>query len=82
MKKTWTAADVELGKLTMTLRGTVLHVERRYVFVDADQNKLTQIAGGRVVEEVELANIPKNILDALHKIDEWTYQKALEKEGM
>ena len=82
--KTWTATDLELGKLTIirTRTGQDLHLERRYRFLDAEDAVLTQIAGGRVSETVAIVDLPADILDALQKIDAWTKQKALEQEGM
>ena len=82
MSKTWTATDLKLGKLTIRQEGSVLHIERRYVFVDGGGIALAQIAGGRIVEEIEIANIPKDILQALQKIDSWTKAKALKQEEM
>ena len=82
MSKTWTATDIQLGKLTIRQEGSVLHIERRYIFMNGDGNELAQIAGGRVVEEIEMADIPKGILSALHQIDQWTKAKALAQEEM
>lgn len=82
MDKTWTATDIRLGKLTIRREGTTLCLQRRYVFVDANGDVLRQIAGGNVVEEVELEDVPLSILTALQVINNWTRQKALEKEGM
>lgn len=80
--KTWTATDLELGKLVIYRAGTNLHVERRYQFVDAGGAILDQIAGGRVVEEIAISAVPANILSALEEIDTWTKTKALQQEGM
>lgn len=80
--KTWTATDVELGKLTIHRFGNELKVERRYEFLDAQGGVLEQIAGGRVLETMPIADLPQNVLSALQTIDDWTKQKALEQEGM
>jgi len=80
--KTWTAVDLELGKLTIHRFGNNLQVESRYKFLDAQGEILAQIAGGRVTETVMIADVPANILSALQEIDAWRKTKALEKEGM
>ena len=77
-----TADDIEQGKLTIIRRGSNLHIERRYVFVDGQGDAINNLAGGRVVEEIPLANIPANIISALQDIDNWTYGKGLVQEGM
>lgn len=85
--KTWTAVDLKLGKLTIhraidEFGQPAIQLERRYQFVDNAGRVLEQIAGGRVVETIAIADIPADILAALQKIDAWTKQKALEQEGM
>lgn len=80
--KTWTAADLHLGKLTIHPQGTAIHLERRYRFVDEHGDVLNQIAGGRVVEQLEFVTLPENIRTALLDIDAWTKAQALEQEGM
>lgn len=80
--RTWTAMDIQQKRLTLSREGDVLRIERRYCFVDATGEQLTDIAIGRFVEEVAFADVPQGILTALQSIDTWTYQKALEKEGM
>ena len=82
MAKTWTATDLELGKLSIVQVGTVLYLERRYVFTDAAGEILAQIVGGSVLEEMEISSIPSAVLSALVTIDTWTKSKALEQEGM
>lgn len=86
--KTWTADDIEQGKLTIhriTHPDTdqpALQIERRYIFLDDQDEKLQGVAGGRVLEIVEIGNLPQGIIDALQAIDNWTYQQALSQEGM
>ena len=80
--KTWTAADVELGKLTIYRNGSTLGVERRYKFVDSGDEVLTDIAGGRLRVDVEWSSIPSGIQNALLTIDTWTYNQILTQEGM
>jgi len=80
--KTWTATDLELGKLTITRQGSMIQIARRYQFLDAEGAVLDQITGGRVVAEMEIAEIPLAILSSLQTIDNWTKQRALEQEGM
>lgn len=82
MNKTWTAADVILGKLTIIRAGQDLTLERRYKFLNDEGEVLEQIAGGRVRETVSVAELPADILSALQGIDAWTKTKALEQEGM
>lgn len=82
MDKTWTAADVVLGKLTIIRAGQDLTLERRYKFLDGENEVLEQIAGRRVQKTIPIVDIPANILSALQEIDDWTKQKALEQEGM
>lgn len=80
--KSWTATDLEQGKLTIIRTGADLHLERRYDFLDSGDVIIPEIAGGRVVEDMAIASLPASIIDALQTIDNWTYQKALVQEGM
>ena len=81
-QKIVTLADVTQGKLTITRAGTLLVVERRYEFIDGLGAPVPNVAGGRIVEEIEISTIPPDIISALTTIDDWTYNKALVKEGM
>jgi hypothetical protein len=84
------ATDVAQKRLTLSrvLKDTgsglvpAIRVERRYNFIDADDKPLADIAVGRFVVEISISSIPGSILDALQAIDDWTYQKILDKEGM
>ena len=80
--KTWTATDLQLGKLAILKTGDNLHIERRYQFLDSNDDALDQIAGGRVVQDILWADIPTDIKAALQAIDVWTKDQALEQEGM
>ena len=80
--KTWTTVDVAMGVLKVSRKGSQLHLERRYVFLDSTGAVLSQVAGGRVVEDIELVDLPPGFLSALAVIDEWTKNKALVQEGM
>jgi len=71
-----------MGKLTILRRGTVLHVERRYQFVDEDETLMDEIAGGRLAQAVEWSTIPANVQDALLTIDAWCYAQILAQEDM
>ncbi len=80
--KTWTATDLELGKLTIHRTPTELRVERRYKFKDSNGDILSQIVGGRLLVEEKFSEIPASIPAALQTIDAWTKQQALDQEGM
>ena len=80
--KTWTATDLELGKLTVIRRGSTLQIERRYKFLDSGGSVLEQIAGGRLLLDMEWSTIPTNIQDALTIIDTWTKNQSLVQEDM
>ena len=80
--KNWTAYDVELGKLTITRLGSTIGVERRYKFVDDQDDVIDDIAGGRLRVGVEWSSIPSNVQSALQLIDTWTYNQILALEGM
>jgi len=80
--KTWTATDLELGRLVIHARDGEVHLERRYKFLDSGGLVIPQIAGGRVVEDIPVASIPANILSALQELNTWTKDKALAQEGM
>jgi len=82
MDKTWVATDLELGKLTITRMGSTIQIGRRYRFLDENGEVLTQTTTGRLVAEMEIADIPPAILSSLQTIDSWTKQRALEQEGM
>lgn len=80
--KTLTADDIQQGKLTIIRNGSIIHVERRYDFIDISDDIIPEWAGGRIVDDVEFSTLPANIQDALLVIDSWTYQQALLQEGM
>lgn len=80
--KTWIATALELGKLTMHRHGTVLQIQRRYKFLDVNGDVLVQVAGNSVLLDVEITDIPADILAALQAIDQWTMAQALVQEEM
>ena len=80
--KTWTADDVRLGTFTLYPEGANIGVERRYVFVDDQDEVLTQVAGGRLRVTVAWSSIPSTVQNALLLIDTWTYNQILAQEGM
>jgi len=82
MSKIWTAEDLSLGKLTINRVGGTLHIERRYKFLDANGDVITQIATGRLLLKVKVPAIPPLVLAALQAFDTWTKDKALEQEEM
>lgn len=77
-----TATDLKLGKLTIQREGSTLHIERRYVFLDAGSAVIDGLVGGRVVQDIPTASLPAEIASSLAAIDDWTYQQALLQEGM
>lgn len=85
--KTWTADDIQQGKLTLhrvvnEFGQQAIQLERRYVFVDSVGDVLTDIAGGKLLEVVAIADIPASVVSALQTIDDWTYSQSLAQEGM
>ncbi len=82
MSKTWTAEDLELGKLTINQVGDMLRIERRYKFLDTNSDVITQIVTGRLLLEVEIFTVPLPVLSALQTVDTWTKNQALAQEGM
>lgn len=81
--KVWTAMGLKLGTLKIASRpGGALHIEQRYSFLDDNDEILTQIAGGRVVVDVEWDSIPPLIQVGLQSIDAWLKNLALEQEEM
>lgn len=85
--KTWTAEDIQQGKLTLhrvinEIGQQAIQVERRYVFVDAADQVLDQVAGGRLLAVMAIVDIPASVVSALQTIDKWTYDQALAQEGM
>jgi len=80
--KTWTATDLELGKLSLLRRGDEIHIERRYKFLDSGGVVLEQIAGGRYVDDIAISSLPSEVASALQTIDTWTKNQALAQEGM
>lgn len=85
--KTWTAHDLELGalKITRTLSeasNQAVQFEQRYNYEDDLGDILQGVAGSRLTDVMELADIPAGILTALTTINDWLYQRCLEKEGM
>ena len=86
-QKTWTAYDLALGalKLTRTLSdggNQAIQFEQRYDYEDDLGGILQGVAGSRLTDIVELADIPAGILAALTTINAWLYARCLEKEGM
>jgi hypothetical protein len=80
--KTWVASDLKMGALKINRYDSTLHIEQRYVFLDEFDEVLVQIAGGRVVADVEWSEIPTSVQDALVAIQTWTKNQALIQEGM
>ena len=80
--KTWTADDVQLGKLTIMRDGSIIGVDRRYEFVDAQNDWIPAIKGRRLRVDVPWSEIPTNVQTALQTIDTWTYNQILLQEGM
>lgn len=86
--KSWTAYDLQQGKLTIhrfnhpDTGQPAIQVERRYRFVDDGDVVIYDIAGGRLLATVEIADLPAGVLSALQTIDAWTYNQALLQEGM
>jgi len=79
--KTWTATDVQMGKLSINVIDGVLFLDRRYQFVDGSGDVLP-IQAGRVTAEVAWADVPQDIRAALVDINDWTKNQALAQEGM
>jgi len=85
--KTWTAYDLTLGALKLTRTPSkdgnqAVQFEQRYDYENDLGDILQGVAGSRLVDVVELADIPAGILTALTTINSWLYQRCLEKEGM
>lgn len=86
--KSWTATDLLTGKLTLRkvthpdTDSPAIQYEQRYQFLDDADDVLTEIASGRIVNVIEISSLPASIVSAMQTIDAWTYQQALEKEGM
>jgi hypothetical protein len=80
--KTWTAVDLRMDRLSIAREGSELVIERRYAFLDAEGAELTQIAPGRLVRRVALAEVPAGVLSALQALDTYTKNQALQQEGM
>ncbi len=86
--KSWTATDLQLG--TLTVRATphpdtenpAINFQQRYEFLDSGDLVISQIAGGKYVDNIELGDIPSTVLDALQTINNWLYQRCLDQEGM
>lgn len=80
--KTWVAADLLMGKMTIVQRGDTLVLERRYQFLDSSDDVLEEIAVGRLNVNELIVDVPPSILVALATLDTWTKNRALEQEGM
>lgn len=85
--KVWTAYDLELGilKINRVIVGDgnqAIHFEQRYGYVDDLGDVLREVAGSRISDTVELAEMPTDIMTALGTINNWLYARCLEKEGM
>jgi len=84
--KTWTAHDLDLGPLKINRTSTEdgnpgIQFEQRYQYKNGI-GILEGVAGSRLVDVIELTDIPPNILSALSAIEAYMYNKCLEKEGM
>ena len=80
--KSWTAHDLQLGKLTLRRERDEIHYEQRYEFVDEIDDVLSEVAGSRLVGMALAASLPSDILAALQTISNWLYAQCLEQEGM
>ncbi|HUW10636.1 MAG TPA: hypothetical protein VM537_12975 [Anaerolineae bacterium] len=80
--KTWTAHDIQLGKLTITRDGSNFQFERRYRFLDEQGDDIEHLAGGTVLQTIPWEELPADVKSALSKLDVWTRTEALVQEGM
>ena len=86
-KKIWEAADLRMGRIeieqTKTEAGApAIRLTRYYQFADSVGNVLADLSAGGISLTIAWADVPVDIQNALTKIDNFTYQKALEKEGL
>jgi len=79
--KSWTAADVIQGALTLQLVGDELHVKRVYSFVD-NEDKALSIGHRKLRRTVDWDDVPASIRSALADISAWTKAEILAEEGM
>ncbi len=80
--KTFEAADIKMGTLSIYVEGGQLHHSSPYKFIDAQGQVIDRLSGGHLSGTVDWTSVPQNIKDALLAIDTWRYGLALAKEGM
>jgi len=86
-KKIWEATDLKMGRIEIEQVETetgqaAIRLTRYYQFVDSTKSVLTNLLATGLTLTVALADIPADIQSALTKIDNFTYQEALKKEGL
>jgi len=81
-EKIWTASDIEMGVMRLNRVGLNLTLSQSYKFVDENDDELPGFPKKYVSETEALADLPVAIKNALSTINEYLYDKALEKEGM
>ena len=86
-KKIWEVTDLKMGRIEIEQVETetgqaAIRLTRYYQFVDSTGSVLTNLLATGLTLTVALADIPADIQSALTKIDNFTYQEALKKEGL
>lgn len=80
--KIWTAANIKMGTIKMSLIGSVLYTTQGYSFVDVNGDDLPELAKNTISTNNEFDSLPDNIKQALTDINTFMYEQALIKEGM
>jgi len=87
MPKIWEATDLKMGRIEIEQTKTevgapAIRLIRYYQFVDGVGNVLADLSAGGLTLTIAWADVPVDIQNALTKIDNFTYQEALKKEGL
>ena len=87
MPKIWEATDLRMGRIeieqTKTEAGApAIRLIRYYQFAGSAGNVLADLSAGGITLIIAWADVPVDIQSALTKIDNFTYQEALKKEGL
>ena len=83
-QKTWTAYDITMGavRISYDYSADTISATQGYSFVDDAGNVVDALPNRTVKELTEFSALPQDVQDAVLKLRDYMYDKALNQEGM
>ena len=83
-QKTWTAYDILMGavRINFDYVNNVISATQGYKFVDDTGNIIEALPNRDVTESTDFSSLPQDVQDAVLKLRDYMYKKALNKEDM